>query len=279
MTHTTSTITVTDLFAGAGDSASGVVQAGAEVRLAMNHWLRAIETHNTNYPQTKHVLADISQADPRRYPSTTILIANPERTNHSLATRATTRKAGSLMSNEWYTPAKYIEAARAVLGEIDLDPASCAFANQVVKAKQFYTQEDNGLMHPWNGRIWLNPPYGKTQQGQASNLEYFTRYLVEQYQCGNAIEAILLIPVNTATRWFDALWQYPICFPRSRIRFYNEHGPSDGISFGTCFVYLGAHEKHFIEVFHHFGHIVKAISPLQAMPVAYNLWAESEVFI
>jgi hypothetical protein len=33
---------------------------------------------------------------------------------------------------------------REVLGEIDLDPASCADANKIVRAKQFFTQEDNG---------------------------------------------------------------------------------------------------------------------------------------
>lgn len=183
------------------------------------------------------------------------------------------------MSNEWYTPAKYIEAARAVLGEIDLDPASCVFANQVVRARQFYTIADNGLMHPWHGRIWLNPPYGKTQQGHASNPEYFTRYLLEQYQCGNVTEAILLIPANTATLWFDALWQYPVCFPRFCIRFYNEQQKSsNGISFGSCFVYLGPHEQRFSEVFQHFGHIVKAVSPLQARPVHQDLWIEREAF-
>jgi DNA (cytosine-5)-methyltransferase 1 len=80
-----STITCTDMFCGAGGSTTGAVQAGVEVRLAINHWPRAIETHATNYPQTDHVLVDISQADPRRYPSTTILLASPECTNHSLA--------------------------------------------------------------------------------------------------------------------------------------------------------------------------------------------------
>jgi ParB family chromosome partitioning protein len=185
------------------------------------------------------------------------------------------------MSNEWYTPAKYIEAVREVLGEIDLDPASCEFANQVVKARRFFTREDNGLMHPWTldgkpARVFLNPPYGKTLQGQASNLEYFTRYLLQQYQCGNVTEAILLIPVNTATRWFDRLWQYPICFPRFRIRFYTEQGPSDGVSFGTCFVYLGAHEQRFIEVFQRFGHVVKAVTTSPIQTVLQELWTVSE---
>jgi len=78
-------ITITDMFCGAGGSSTGAVAAGATVRLAMNHWKRAIETHNTNHPNTDHALADISQADPRYYPRTNILIASPECTNHSLA--------------------------------------------------------------------------------------------------------------------------------------------------------------------------------------------------
>jgi DNA (cytosine-5)-methyltransferase 1 len=80
-----SSLTVTDLFCGAGGSTTGAIQAGADVRLAINHWPRALETHNTNYPAIDHALTDISQADPRHYPSTTILIASPECTNHSLA--------------------------------------------------------------------------------------------------------------------------------------------------------------------------------------------------
>jgi DNA (cytosine-5)-methyltransferase 1 len=78
-------ITVTDQFCGAGGSSIGATQAGAEVRLAMNHWKLAIETHNSNFPNVDHVCTDISATDPRRYPSTNILITSPECTNHSLS--------------------------------------------------------------------------------------------------------------------------------------------------------------------------------------------------
>lgn len=77
--------TATDLFAGAGGSSTGFVDAGMDVRMASNHWALAVETHNTNHPDTDHDLADISQVDPRRYPTTDILWGSPECTNHSVA--------------------------------------------------------------------------------------------------------------------------------------------------------------------------------------------------
>lgn len=79
------TLTMTDLFCGAGGSSTGAVAAGITVAMAANHWSRAIETHNTNHPDTRHDCADISQVDPRRYPGTDILWASPECTNHSQA--------------------------------------------------------------------------------------------------------------------------------------------------------------------------------------------------
>ncbi len=78
-------ITVTDMFCGAGGSTTGATQVGASVQLAINHWDRAIETHNRNYPDTTHILTDLHAASPRRFPHTTILIASPECTSHTLA--------------------------------------------------------------------------------------------------------------------------------------------------------------------------------------------------
>ena len=84
-------LTVTDLFCGAGGSSSGAQKAldkngkGGKIALALNHWKLAIETHNTNFPDTLHECTDISACEPRRYPSTNILIASPECTNHTNA--------------------------------------------------------------------------------------------------------------------------------------------------------------------------------------------------
>jgi hypothetical protein len=42
--------------------------------------------------------------------------------------------------DEWFTPPDIIELARSVLGEIDLDPASHAIAQQTVRATTFFRQ-------------------------------------------------------------------------------------------------------------------------------------------
>lgn len=85
MPRTSSDFDVMDLFCGAGGSSAGATRAGAKVRLAMNHNPLALESHNTNFPHADHVLTDISTDDPRRYRTTTMLIASPECTNHALA--------------------------------------------------------------------------------------------------------------------------------------------------------------------------------------------------
>ena len=77
--------TITDLFAGAGGSSTGAVEAGITVRLAANHWPIAVETHQANHPGADHDCADLSQVNPRRYPRTDLLWASPSCTHHSRA--------------------------------------------------------------------------------------------------------------------------------------------------------------------------------------------------
>lgn len=59
---------------------------------------------------------------------------------------------------EHFTPMEWCRRARRVLGAIDLDPASCATANELVQASAYYTREDNGLVCQWFGRVYCNPP-------------------------------------------------------------------------------------------------------------------------
>jgi len=48
-----------------------------DLRLAANHWERAIETHSANFPHAEHLLADLNNYDRRRLPRTDVLWASP----------------------------------------------------------------------------------------------------------------------------------------------------------------------------------------------------------
>lgn len=151
---------------------------------------------------------------------------------------------------EWYTPPKYVEAARKVLGVIDLDPASSETANERIGARFILTQSDDGLTCPWYGRVWLNPPYGGLQAD-------FTIKLLAEYEAGNVTEAILLVNANsTDTRWFSGLWNHTLCFTDHRINFEGVHNPGTGSTHGSVFAYLGAGRDSFAGVFSEFGAVV-----------------------
>ncbi|EGJ76105.1 putative C-5 cytosine-specific DNA methylase [Streptomyces sp. Tu6071] len=70
-------LTFTDLFCGAGGSSTGLVAAGYDLRLAANHWQRAVETHAANHPGADHLCADVNNYDMRRLPRTDVLWASP----------------------------------------------------------------------------------------------------------------------------------------------------------------------------------------------------------
>ncbi|MBZ6250519.1 DNA cytosine methyltransferase [Streptomyces olivaceus] len=97
-------ITFTDIFCGAGGSSTGLVNAGLELRLAANHWQRAIETHAANHATADHLCADVNNYDMRRLPSTDILWASPICTELSPAggrRRRATPGAGQLALEEF----------------------------------------------------------------------------------------------------------------------------------------------------------------------------------
>jgi DNA (cytosine-5)-methyltransferase 1 len=72
-------LTMTDMFCGAGGSSTGAVMIpGIRVKTAMNHWQKALDSHNANHPDTLHIQADIKETDPRYIGRSDILWASPE---------------------------------------------------------------------------------------------------------------------------------------------------------------------------------------------------------
>lgn len=158
-------------------------------------------------------------------------------------------------SNEWYTPPEYLEAVRAVMGGIDLDPASSELANQNVKAATYFTSEDDGLQHDWPGKVFCNPPYGGLQAD-------FTAHLLGQYAKKITTEAILLVNSNsTETEWFSPLWSLTLCFVQGRINYINPAGNTSTSTHGSVFIYMGDNRHRFREIFSAFGPVVRTWNP------------------
>jgi DNA (cytosine-5)-methyltransferase 1 len=72
-----------DQFCGAGGASIGAEENGIELVSAANHWRSACDIYARNHQDARVDCADISQVDPRRYPTTDILMSGAECTNHS----------------------------------------------------------------------------------------------------------------------------------------------------------------------------------------------------
>jgi hypothetical protein len=158
------------------------------------------------------------------------------------------RNAGE---SEWYTPPEYITAAVAVMGRIDLDPASVSEANEVVGAARFWTADDDGLTRPWAGTVWMNPPYAQPA------VDRFCTRLAREYHDGAVTEACALVNNATETGWFQALLAEAatVCFPRARVKFWHPDRVSGPLQ-GQAVLYLGPHGPRFAAEFLRFGPVL-----------------------
>ena len=163
---------------------------------------------------------------------------------------------------ERYSPTWIVQAARKVLGEIDIDPASCQTANKTVKAKRYYSQEQDGLKRRWHGSVYLNPPFGR----------HWKDWLVKlgrEIDAGRVTEAIIVGPhnmlVSIDSPWFRRLLQGSIFLPERRPRFSEgTSGKEAGSKYGVFVGYVGKRHRRFARVFGHDGIILRAVCPKPA---------------
>jgi hypothetical protein len=117
-------------------------------------------------------------------------------------------------SVEWYTPPEIFEA----LGiGFDLDPAAPVGGVPWVPAKRTYSRVDDGLVQPWSGRVWLNPPYGRGVE----------RWLDRLAAHG---DGLALVFSRTDARWCQASLSRAtaVCFIAGRLAFVRSDGPRVG---------------------------------------------------
>ena len=148
-------------------------------------------------------------------------------------------------NNEWYTPAKYIDLAREVMGGIDCDPATSEIANQTVKAKTIFTAEDDGLAQTWRGRVWMNPPYAQPLMSD------FAEAVSAKFESGEIEQACILVNNATETQWFQRMVSVAnaVCFPKSRIKFLDPQGKPGAPLQGQAIIYMGDNIELFVAAF------------------------------
>lgn len=206
----------------------------------------AATAHRTVANATVEQPATITGRDGKERPATMPQWTEPRKVPH------VTHNSGE---NEWYTPAPYIEAARLVMGGIDLDPASSAIANRTVRATDYFTRDDDGLQMQWSGRVWMNPPYSQPEIGQ------FCKHLRDSVERGTVTEAITLTNNATETAWFSDLFAVAsaVCFVKGRIRFIDANGETGSAPLqGQAICYIGDNPDAFQLNFSQFGVVLYA---------------------
>lgn len=74
-----------DFFCGGGGFSHGAEMSGAvRVKLAVNHWKTAMETHKLNHPDCLHAMKDFGCVSPTEVGSVDVLLASPPCQGHSL---------------------------------------------------------------------------------------------------------------------------------------------------------------------------------------------------
>lgn len=122
-------------------------------------------------------------------------------------------------NNEWYTPTDLVDDLKAAVGGFDLDP--CAGAEPFPIAEHRYTKRDDGLAHPWFGKVFCNPPYERFVIDQ-----WAERMRVEYQRAGGPELVIGLVPARCNTDWWHEVADDAdlICLLDNRLRFGNAEG-------------------------------------------------------
>jgi DNA N-6-adenine-methyltransferase (Dam) len=118
-------------------------------------------------------------------------------------------QSATALKDEWLTPRHVL----AALGPFDLDPCAPQVRPWDTAARH-YTVMDNGLVQPWDGRVWCNPPYG------LEAAQWLAR-------CADHGNAVALIFARTETRmFFDHVWPKAqgVLFLEGRLYFHHVCG-------------------------------------------------------
>ena len=132
-------------------------------------------------------------------------------------------------NDEWFTPPEIIKA----LGDFDLDPCN-SIDRPWNTAKVHFTKDDDGLTMPWEGRVWLNPPYcGNTKVWMEKMADHDNGIALIYSRMDNLIFHNLVFPKASG-----------IYFLQRKISFYHKDGTkSNRAGCGSCLISFGIEDR------------------------------------
>lgn len=162
-----------------------------------------------------------------------------------------THQSAKMATDTWLTPPEIIKA----LGPFDLDPCTPEFMPWITAINRF-TEKDNGLIQPWEGRVWLNPPYGL----EAAN------WLYKLSKHGNGIA---LIFARTETEmFFKYVWGQAdsILFIKGRLYFHYPDGTRAAANAGapSCLIAFGHNNTKYLSESKIPGKLIHLTAPAPA---------------
>lgn len=145
---------------------------------------------------------------------------------------------------DWYTPPWIFDKLGLIF---DLDPCQPVSGVFWIPALKRYTEIEDGLSQPWEGRVWLNPPYGK----------YNYKWLEKMNSHRNGVAIVFS---RTDCAWFhDFVTKADaILFLKGRVRFVDGLGSTkgSGAGSGSMLVAWGVENVEALKGMKSFGYLV-----------------------
>lgn len=159
-------------------------------------------------------------------------------------------------SETWFTPPAIIEAVGGA-DSFDLDPC-CPEIRPWPTAREHYTIDDNGLLKPWFGRVWLNPPY---------TVHLVTRFLARMAEHDRGVSLIFARTETDAFHRFVWGAASGLLFLRGRLNFHHADGRRASANGGAPSVLIayGAEDRDILAAAPIDGHFVPLRLPVSML--------------
>lgn len=138
-----------------------------------------------------------------------------------------------MMGDEWETPHELFNGLEEWWGIFNLDV--CANESNK-KCKNYYTKKDNGLIQPWEGVVWCNPPY--------SNQKPWIEKAIQTTKEDPSTHVMMLIPSKFESNYFTELilesgYVKSIFLIRGRLQYLQDGKKVGSPIFGSCLIEYG----------------------------------------